>query len=211
MLTGEPGIGKTRLLQAGAVYAGELGLRVLEGGCGRRGHQVPYAPLLGALQGHLAVQTARRRQRELRGCAWLVRLLPELAEQGVEPLPTWAVPPEHERRLMFAAVARFLGNVASPAGTLLVLDDLQWAGVDALDLLATLARAATAVPLRIVGAYRDTEVAPRDPLAVLLADLAQAGLAAQRALGPLAACRRVEGKLALAEHAMVVGTTRGTR
>ena len=60
-------------------------------------------------------------------------------------------------------------------GTLLLLDDLQWAGPDALDLIATLIRSDSAVPLRVVGAYRDTEVQPQDPLAVLLADLAHAG------------------------------------
>ena len=36
------------------------------------------------------------------------------------------------------AVARYLANMAGPAGTLLVLDDLQWAGPDALDLLTAL-------------------------------------------------------------------------
>jgi hypothetical protein len=64
----------------------------------------------------------------LRGCAWLVRLLPELAGGPIEPLPPWTVSPEQERRLMVGAVERFLANVAGPAGTLLVLDDLQWAG-----------------------------------------------------------------------------------
>src|SRR5581483_4413632 len=106
-----------------------------------------------------------------------------------EPLPPWTVPPDQERRLMFAAVERFLVNVAGPAGTLLVLDDLQWAGPDALDLLATLVRAAAGhegtVRLRVVGAYRDTEVGSRDPLAVLLADLAHGGMAALRTLRPL--------------------------
>src|SRR5207245_7927422 len=87
-------------------------------------------------------QTPLRLRADLRGCAWLVRLLPELAEGPIEPLPGWTLAPEHERRLMFKAVQRFLANVAGPAGTLLVLDDLQWAGADALDLLATLVRAA---------------------------------------------------------------------
>jgi tetratricopeptide (TPR) repeat protein len=41
------------------------------------------------------------------------------------------------------------------------------------------------VPLRVVGTYRDTEVQPRDSLAVLLADLAAGGLAIQHRLGPL--------------------------
>jgi tetratricopeptide (TPR) repeat protein len=68
---------------------------------------------------------------------------------------------------------------------LLVLDDLQWAGTDALELLLTLARTAAEIPLRVVGAYRDTDLRPEDPLAVALADLATSGLAARRLLGPL--------------------------
>jgi tetratricopeptide (TPR) repeat protein len=39
--------------------------------------------------------------------------------------------------------------------------------------------------LRLVGAYRDTEVRPEDPISVALADLAHAGLASRRLLGPL--------------------------
>ena len=39
----------------------------------------------------------------------------------------------------------------------------------------------------MIGAYRDTEVQPQDPLAVTLADLAHAGLASQHTLAPLAA------------------------
>jgi len=88
--------------------------------------------------------------------------------------------------LIHAAVARLLANVAEPAGTLLVLDDLQWAGPDALDLINMLARSASPM-LRLVGAYRDTEVRPADPLGLLLADLAQARLARQHPLGPLGA------------------------
>jgi tetratricopeptide (TPR) repeat protein len=78
-----------------------------------------------------------------------------------------------------------LTNVAGPAGTLLVLDDLQWAGSDALDLLATLVHGAAEIPLRVVGAYRTTEVGPHDPLALLVADLAHAGLVTHRLVPPL--------------------------
>jgi len=116
------------------------------------------------------------------GCAWLVRLLPELTDGPIEPLPAWTLPPEQERRLMVEAVLRWLANVAGPAGTLLVLDDPQCANPDALDLLTVLARSASEVPLRLLGAYRHTEVGPRDPLSVMLADLAQAGLATQHTL-----------------------------
>jgi tetratricopeptide (TPR) repeat protein len=123
----------------------------------------------------------------LAGCAWLVRLLPELADGPIEPLPSWTLPPEQERRLLFAAVRRVLANAAGPAGTLLALDDLQWAGPDGLELLVRVVRAAGTAPVRVVGAYRDTEAGADDPLAGVLADLVQAGLATHHTLGPLAA------------------------
>lgn len=183
LLAGAPGIGKTRLLQAAAQRAVERSWTVLSGGCHRRGGQEPYAPLIDALARHLEAQPPARLDADLQGCAWLVRLLPEL-EGVLEALPAAPVTSEQERRLVVAAVARVLTHIAGPAGTLLVLDDLQWAGPDALDLLATLIRN-PAVPLRIVGGYRDTEVRPESDLAVLLGDLAHAGLVRQQALGPL--------------------------
>lgn len=185
LVAGEPGIGKSRLLHAAIPRAVGSVLRVLEGGCQQRGGQEPYAPFLAAFQRHLQSQRPGQLRGELRGCAWMVRLLPELAGGPIEPLPAWTVSPEHERRLMFAAVTRFLTNVAGPAGTLLVLDDLQWAGADALDLLAALVRAAADVPLRIIGAYRDSEAPPEAPLTATLADLTHARLATRRLLSPL--------------------------
>jgi tetratricopeptide (TPR) repeat protein/transcriptional regulator with XRE-family HTH domain len=192
LLAGEPGIGKSRVLQEAAVRAGEHGLHVVAGGCHRRSAREPYAPFPDALSHTIARRSPAQQRRDLQGCAWLVRLLPELAETAVAPAPTWALPAEQERRLMFAAVGRYLANVASPAGTLLLLDDLQWAGADALDLLATLVRAPAERPLRVAVAYRDTEVRAQDPLAMLLADLTREGLAAHMALGPLAADEAAE-------------------
>ena len=197
MFAGEPGIGKTRLLRAAATRAVAQGLRVLEGGCQRRGGQEPYAPLLEAVQRHIRAQQTADVRAQLRGCAWLVRMLPELIDGPIEALPPWTLPPEQERRLMYEAVASFLANVAGPKrGTLLILDDLQWAGSDALDLLATLVRPPASDYrerglvgegiLRVVGAYRDTEVQPQDPLSMMLADLAHARLATHHTLLPLA-------------------------
>jgi predicted ATPase/DNA-binding XRE family transcriptional regulator len=187
LLTGEPGMGKSRLLREAAQQARAHGWAVLEGGCHRRSGQEPYAPLLVALEGRLRHQSRAQARVELEGCYWLVRLLPELAEIMLGSAPSWTLLPEQERRLMFAAVACYLGNVAGPPGTLLVLDDLQWAGADALDLLGFLVRADVAAPLRVVGAYRSTEVRRADPLGMLLADLAASGQVAQQAIGPLAA------------------------
>src|SRR5262249_37063014 len=147
--------------------------------------QEPYAPLLAAIADSLRRQPPTQARAALQECAWLVRLLPELAEHGLLPSAPWKLPPEQEQRLMFAAVERFLTNVAGSTGVLLVLDDLQWGGADALELLANLVRAAPRIPLRVVGSYRSTEVRPGDPLAGMLADLAAVGLAGQIDLAPL--------------------------
>ncbi len=82
-LSGEPGIGKTRLLQESARRASACGWTVLEGGCQSRSGQEPYAPFLGALSSHLMREPLVRQSRELAGCSWLVRLLPELADSAV--------------------------------------------------------------------------------------------------------------------------------
>jgi tetratricopeptide (TPR) repeat protein len=111
--------------------------------------------------------------------------LPELAQRTVAPAVSWALPPQQERRLIFASVARFLRNVTGNAGTLLIFDDLHWAGADALDLLAFLLREDDRRPVRILGAYRDTDVSAQDPLPVLLGDLAREQLAASEPLTPL--------------------------
>jgi len=185
LLAGEPGIGKSRLLQEAIGRAEGYGWRALRGGALRRGGQEPYAPLLEALERCVREVEPARLRAALEGCAWLARLLPELAEAGLEPLPAWTVAPEQERRLVTGAVSRFLSNVAGPSGTLLVLDDLQWAGDDALDLLVALLRSTPRAPLRVIAAYRDNEVRPGDTLADVLADLAHAGLAAHLTLAPL--------------------------
>jgi transcriptional regulator with XRE-family HTH domain/tetratricopeptide (TPR) repeat protein len=185
LLRGEPGIGKSRLLEEAAEQAQRAGWTVLASGCSRRSAQEPYAPCVDALARFVATRAPAQQRRDLQGCAWLVRLLPELAQRTVAPAVSWALPSQQERRLIFAAVARFLRNVAGNAGTLLILDDLHWAGADALDLLAFLLREDDGHPVRILGAYRDTDVSALDPLLVLLGDLAREQLATSEPLAPL--------------------------
>jgi transcriptional regulator with XRE-family HTH domain len=194
-LLGEPGIGKSRLLAEAGGMARATGWTVLSGGCARRSGQEPYAPVVEMLADTIQASSLAKQRRDLSGCSWLARLVPELAEARVVPVPQWQLPPEHERRLILAAVPRYLANIAGPSGTLLLLDDLHWAGQDALDLLASLARPRTgATSLRLLGACRDTEIGPDAPLALFLADLAREGLAASHQLAPLS--REEAGELA---------------
>lgn len=186
VLAGEPGIGKSRLLAEAAPCAVAARFQVLSAGCSGRGGQHPYAPLLSAVEHLMATLTPARCRAHLRGCEWLTRLLPELSTAYGLTVPSWTLPPEQERRLVFAAVARFLAAVAADArGVALILDDMQWAPPDALDLLVHLLRADTEVPVRVLAAYRDTEVRAGDPLSTVLTELARDGLVTRVGLGPL--------------------------
>lgn len=185
LFAGEPGIGKSRILREAGEYGTADGWCILYGSCLRSSGQESYVPLLQAVERHIRNQPAAQARASLAGCDWLARLLPELGKTYGLALPQWTLPPGRERQLIFDAIECFLSNIAGPRGTLVVLDDLQWAGTDALDLLAVLLHARRSAPLRIIGAYRDTELTPRHPLAVALADFAHAGLAIVAALGPL--------------------------
>ncbi|HKB46828.1 MAG TPA: AAA family ATPase, partial [Ktedonobacterales bacterium] len=186
LVSGEPGIGKSRLLRQAAVSAAERGLAVLWGNGHRLSAHEPFSPIVEALAGYLQRQSPTMLRGKLEGCDWLVRLLPELAGSDVVAVPPSAPAPDQERRLMFRAVERFLSHIAADAGTLLVLDDLQWAGGDALELLIALARVAGEIRLRLAVGYRSTERQKQRPLTAL-AELARAGLTAHLALGPLVA------------------------
>src|SRR6185312_11656201 len=81
----------------------------------------------------------------------------------------------------------FLQRIGEKRGTLLILDDLQWAGADAVDLLMFLARLGDGHPshVRIIGAYRYTELGANPALSRAIEDLAQGGLLTQHMLAPL--------------------------
>jgi len=181
LFAGEPGIGKSRLLRELLAQARGTGWRVVAGGCDQRSGREPYAPFVETLDESLLATPPSRRKGDLKECDWLARLGPELAEKIRTPVPEWSLTPEQERRMIFAAVRRYLINIAGPAGTVLLLDDLQWAGLDALDLLAFLVRTraiesltdpSPRAALRVLGAYRTSEVQSGHPLENLILDLA---------------------------------------
>lgn len=207
LLCGEPGIGKSRLLAEAAVMARGSGWSVLSGRCHRRGGQEPYEPLLGALLSFIHYVPSATLRDALDGCSWLVRLLPELAETALISAPRSSLAPDQECRLMVGAVGHFLKNVAGASGTLLLLDDLQWAGTDALDLMAALVRSSGETGVRVIGAYRDTEVRAADALAILLADLAREGMVAQHELERLPAADAQELLRALLQGVDAGGAT----
>lgn len=195
---GEPGVGKSRLLIEAEEQAWRTGWTPLVGGCQQSDGQHPYTPMFQALERHVAMQKRDDLCNTLQGCELMTQLLPELADVAPLPERAWQLPAEQERRLMFAAIGRYLARVAGPRGIVLILDDLQWAEPDGLLLLANLLRSANdgRQPhkwLRVVAASHDmtsgmTSGMTRGgshPLRRMLQDLARDRLVSWTRLTPL--------------------------
>ena len=98
-------------------------------------------------------------------------LMPQLERMvpGLRRLP--AADPETERYRLFNAVDALAIDAAQRWPTVVVIDDLHWAGAQTLALLRHLARSGPASRLLVIGTFRDTGDEITDPLASCLADL----------------------------------------
>ena len=171
LIAGEPGVGKTRLATEFARQVHDSGGVVLYGRC-EEGLSVPYAPFVEALDWFSEhVPAAALRSRLGRFSGELARLLPELAGRVSGLDPPLQSDPETEQFRLFEALASWLSSAGEPGGLLLIIDDLHWAAVPTLTLLAHVLRSGRPGPLLVVGTFRDTEVGQGHPLAPVLGDL----------------------------------------
>lgn len=197
LLAGEAGAGKTRLLAELAAWARGQGFRSLGGAAVQEDGMPPFLPFVEAFSGYTrSVSTDELRAQLGAHTAEFSRFLPTLAAHLPASAPLPPASPEWERYRLFEAVVEVLATLAStpvgepaaqpdagpaglsrPAGALpgllLVIDDLHWADPSSLHLLLHLARRSTAIPVLLVGAYRDNEVTPGHPLHPVLGELAR--------------------------------------
>jgi DNA-binding CsgD family transcriptional regulator/tetratricopeptide (TPR) repeat protein len=129
-VTGEPGIGKTRLVREAAEYARAEGLTVVTGRAVPSGASEPYRPLTEALLQAL-------RHRVLPDHADLKPWLPALG--SIVPSVHAGGPRDDSPAVRGEAVLRLLHRLADPAALLVVLEDLHWADPDTLSVLEYLA------------------------------------------------------------------------
>jgi tetratricopeptide (TPR) repeat protein len=169
-VTGEPGIGKTRLVSEFATDAHAAGVVVLAGRCDN-GLNVPYQPFVEALEQLIANAPADLLARHIaRYGDSVARLVPALAERAeIQSVAT--EPSESERFQLFRAVDGLLSAACDRGKVLLVLEDLHWASTPTLDLLRRLVTAPHARALMLLGTCRVAELAAEHPLRELLADL----------------------------------------
>ena len=174
LVSGEPGIGKTRLAAEAARLAHARDWTVLYGRCDER-VRTPFQPFVDTLEsfaGFTPDESLASRLGQYAG--ELTRLLPSLSTRIAGLDPPLQSDPETERYQMFQAVADWLRTSARGRPIMLIVDDLQWAEQPTLLLLRHLVRTPDLVRLLLVATYRDTKPERGAALDEMLADLSRA-------------------------------------
>jgi class 3 adenylate cyclase/tetratricopeptide (TPR) repeat protein len=172
LVAGEPGIGKTRLVEELAERAAGDGAEVLWGHCFEGEWMPPYSAFAEVLETISLTADGDELRADLGiGGAPLAQLEPSLRKR-LPDLPE-AVPlsPQEERYRLLDSLARLIVARAGRAPVLLCLDDLHWADQGTIDALRHLARQASGSALLLVGTYRDAETGKDHPLSVALGAL----------------------------------------
>ncbi len=184
-LTGEPGSGKTALLEGFTRELAEAPVRLAVGQCFEHfGRGEAYLPVLDALQrlarelpaGTLEPLVARHAP------AWQAQLVrPDGPAGPREPLGTTG-----ERVLR--ELAELVEALAARTPLVLVLEDLHWCDYSTLDLISLLATRRDPVPLLLLGTYRPVEaILSEHPLRQVQHELQAHHFCTELPLGPLGA------------------------
>jgi DNA-binding SARP family transcriptional activator len=191
-VAGEPGIGKTTLVQALQATAEAGGGRVV---WGRNHEQAGSAPLWPWMQIVRELTVALESDGRALAPDAAAVLAPVLDGTGTAA----AGDVDAARLHLYDAVHRLLRAVSEDRPVLVVLDDAQWADVDSLRLLDYLSNELTGGRVLVVLTYREEEARPGTPVAAALGALSRRGDTARltlRGLPPDAVAelaRRVSG------------------
>jgi DNA-binding CsgD family transcriptional regulator/tetratricopeptide (TPR) repeat protein len=176
-VSGEAGIGKSRLLHEVAAYAGDLGWAVLVGRCSPTS-ALGFGVITEALRSWLRQHPVTASERLRPFAAGLRLALPEWEYDGGSS----GLNDVQLRLLAFEGLVQLVGSLAESApGALVVLDDLHAADADSMEAIRYLVGARVPA-VRVIGALRPEEGQASGGLVRLLE---QDGVAEVMGLGPL--------------------------
>jgi eukaryotic-like serine/threonine-protein kinase len=179
-VSGEPGVGKSRLARQAAAYAEQKGARTLWGRCWEHGGAPPYWPWVQTLR-RLIADTEPATLSGWLGtdAAEIAQIAPEIRERlGELPEPPSAelAQPEKARFRLFDSVVSFLRRGAETQPLFIILDDLHAADPTSLMMLVAVSRQIRTMRATIVGTYREIEVKHLPDLAALITEAEREGL-----------------------------------
>jgi DNA-binding CsgD family transcriptional regulator/tetratricopeptide (TPR) repeat protein len=157
LLSGEAGIGKSRLVKELENEAGSRGFRVLQGNCFQRDLTSPYAPLLDLIRSSVANQPLSMLQ------PFAQEFLPVLPDLITPPAARAALPapePEQEQRRLLVALTAFFTRQADRHPLLFAFEDIHWCDESSLEFLQYFMRHTTSFPWLVLLTYRSDEVRP---------------------------------------------------
>jgi DNA-binding CsgD family transcriptional regulator len=199
LVSGDAGVGKTRLIAETAAEAGIRGFTVLSGRCAELADTVPYLPLADALRG-AAAEADGSLQEALATRPVLSRLLPDREISWMPgDLPGLA------QQQLFGAVLGMLTELAAAAPVLLILEDLHWADSSTRDLVTFLSRMLRGERIALVLSYRTDDMHRGHPLRAVVAELQRLPAVTSVELGPLAPAAMAEHLVRLAGGSQEAG------
>ncbi|MGH2616534.1 MAG: helix-turn-helix transcriptional regulator, partial [Thermomicrobiales bacterium] len=183
LVTGEGGIGKSRLVAEMKPHAEPAGFLILQGNSFEPDRSLPYAPILDLLRSSVASLSGDTALRMASVAPELRTLLPELAAFLPEVAPSPMLDAEHEKRRLFAGLAQAIVQLAETRPVLAIVEDVHWSDETSLEFLLYLARRLAAQPVLLLLTYRSDEI--REGVARLLAAFDRERLAAEIRLARL--------------------------
>jgi predicted ATPase/DNA-binding CsgD family transcriptional regulator len=182
LISGETGVGKSRLLAEIKTYAAAQGFLLLQGNCFPTDLTYPYAPWLDLLRSLFALHPPAPLATELECLARdLFPLLPELVSD--QTMPLLSLEPEQEKRRLFAVLINFFIRLSTSSPLLLIIEDVHWSDGTSLDFLHALARRIESQPLLLLVTYRQDEI--HSELSNWLEQISHERLAQEIQLAPL--------------------------
>ncbi|MEJ2710978.1 MAG: AAA family ATPase [Anaerolineales bacterium] len=158
LVSGEAGIGKSRLITEIRTQAIDGGFTVLAGRCFEQDRSFPYAPLIDMLRPFFARGAAFDLLEALGPLAseW-AKLLPELATQVSLPQAASALEPEFEKRRLFEALTNLFLHQAQAGPLMIIVEDLHWSDVASLEFLLYFVRRMTGSPILLLLSRRTAD------------------------------------------------------
>jgi class 3 adenylate cyclase/tetratricopeptide (TPR) repeat protein len=178
LVGGEPGVGKTRLVEEMIAEATVRGMLTLPGRCYEATGAPPYIPFVEILEAAVRDLPVDGLREVLGDAATEVaRLVPRLRQLLPEMPAPLDLPTGQSQRYLFTSIGEVVERLGARQPVLLHVDDVHWADESTLLLVDHLAERVERWPVLIIATYRDVELSTSHALSRTMEDLIRRRLA----------------------------------
>ncbi|MFQ5924170.1 MAG: protein kinase, partial [Anaerolineales bacterium] len=172
LVSGEPGVGKTRLLREIITQSEVMGAQVLGSASYAEGGP-PYSPFKQILREVLPKASQNGFNLPESVVADLLSLAPEFRTQYPDIPPNPSEDPQSDQHRLFESFFVFVAALSQHSPLLVYLDDAHWSDSGSLGLFRHLARQLGSQPIMLLATYREIELDEARPLNEVLLDVSR--------------------------------------